>query len=122
MVGLLQGPPPHRGDPAPPLPKVVDAVDLGDGTGAVGKGCFRLLFTVATIADADLVVRWRPTLRPLAVVEAGWACFDVLSAHEERAHAALWPTFLAAKAVGHRVQFKRARLFVNGIRVIPPAA
>ena len=95
----------------------MDAVDLGEG-----KGCFRVLFTVATTADADLVVRWRPTLRPLAVVEAGWACFDVLSAHEERAHAALWPTFLAAKAAGHRVQFKRARLFVNGIRVIPPAA
>ena len=46
----------------------------------------------------------------------------MLSAHEERAHAALWPTFLAAKAAGDRVQFKRARLFVNGIRVIPPAA
>ena len=103
---------------------MVDAVYLDAGADAVrwrtaaGKECHRILFTVATTADADLVVRWRPALRQQP---AGWACFDVLSAHEERAHAALWPTFLAAKAAGHRVQFKRARLFVNGIRVIPPA-
>ena len=87
---------------------------------AAGKECQRILFTVVT--TADLVVRWCPACMHYGrAATQGWPCFDGLSAHEERAHAALWPTFLAAKAAGHRVQFKRARLFVNGIRVIPPA-
>ena len=55
--------------------------------------------------------------RSWGVVVRALTCFR----HMRRGHAALWPTFLAAKAAGHWVQFNRARLFVNGIRVVPPA-
>jgi hypothetical protein len=47
--------------------------------------------------------------------------FDVLSDNEEAQHRALWPAFLAAKAAGKKPQFQRARLMINGERVLAPA-
>ncbi|KAG1653853.1 hypothetical protein FOA52_009083 [Chlamydomonas sp. UWO 241] len=77
-------------------------------------GVLRVLFTVASDAVADTVVRSRRNLRdvdPSAVV------FDALSDREEAQHRALWPAFLAAKAAGKPAQFHRARLVVDGERL-----
>ncbi|KAG1670199.1 hypothetical protein FOA52_014975 [Chlamydomonas sp. UWO 241] len=87
----------------------------GIGVEPRGGGVLRVLFTVASGAVADTVVRWRWKLRQARV-----AVFDVLSDHEEARHRALWPAFLAAKAAGKRAQFHRARLVVDGERVAAP--
>ncbi|KAG1678180.1 hypothetical protein FOA52_016117 [Chlamydomonas sp. UWO 241] len=81
-------------------------------------GVLRVLFTVASDAVADTVVRSRRNLRD---VDPSAAVFDVLSDREEAQHRALWPAFLAAKAAGKRAQFHRARLVVDGERVPAPA-
>ncbi|KAG1663280.1 hypothetical protein FOA52_006321 [Chlamydomonas sp. UWO 241] len=81
-------------------------------------GVLRVLFTVASDAVADTVVRSRRNLRD---VDPSAAVFDVLSDREEAQHQALWPAFLAAKAAGKRAQFHRARLIVDGERVPAPA-
>ncbi|KAG1658878.1 hypothetical protein FOA52_000666 [Chlamydomonas sp. UWO 241] len=60
-------------------------------------GVLRVLFTVASDAVADTVVRSR---RNLHDVDPSAAVFDVLSDREEAQHRALWPAFLAAKAAG----------------------
>ncbi|KAG1660298.1 hypothetical protein FOA52_003319 [Chlamydomonas sp. UWO 241] len=73
-------------------------------------GVLRVLFTVASDAVADTVVRSRRNLRD---VDPSAAVFDVLSDREEAQHRALWPAFLAAKAAGKRAQFHRARLVVD---------
>ncbi|KAG1666897.1 hypothetical protein FOA52_013531 [Chlamydomonas sp. UWO 241] len=88
----------------------------GIGVEPRGAGVLRVLFTVASGAVADTVVRWRWKLRQTQV-----AVFDVLSDREEARHRALWPAFLAAKAAGKRAQFHRARLVVDGERVPAPA-
>ncbi|KAG1675506.1 hypothetical protein FOA52_001805 [Chlamydomonas sp. UWO 241] len=62
-------------------------------------GVLRVLFTVASDAVADTVVRSRRNLRD---VDPSAAVFDVLSDREEAQHRALWPAFLAAKAAGKR--------------------
>ncbi|KAG1664367.1 hypothetical protein FOA52_004700 [Chlamydomonas sp. UWO 241] len=62
-------------------------------------GVLRVLFTVASYAVADTVVRSRRNLRD---VDPSAAVFDVLSDREEAQHRALWPAFLAAKAAGKR--------------------
>ncbi|KAG1660242.1 hypothetical protein FOA52_007639 [Chlamydomonas sp. UWO 241] len=76
-------------------------------------GVLRVLFTVASDAVADTVVRSR---RNLCGVDPSAAVFDVLSDREEAQHRALWPAFFAAKAAGKRAQFHRARLVVDGER------
>ncbi|KAG1679013.1 hypothetical protein FOA52_013077 [Chlamydomonas sp. UWO 241] len=76
-------------------------------------GVLRVLFTVASDAVADTVVRSRRNLRD---VDPSAAVFDVLSDREEAQHRALWPALLAAKAAGKRAQFHRARLVVDGER------
>ncbi|KAG1665673.1 hypothetical protein FOA52_005463 [Chlamydomonas sp. UWO 241] len=81
-------------------------------------GVLHVLFTVASDAVADTVVRSRRNLRD---VDPSAAVFDVLSDREEAQHRALWPAFLAAKAAGKRAQFHRARLVVDGERVPAPA-
>ncbi|KAG1670296.1 hypothetical protein FOA52_003646 [Chlamydomonas sp. UWO 241] len=68
-------------------------------------GVLRVLFTVASDAVADTVVRSRRNLRD---VDPSAAVFDVLSDREEAQHRALGPAFLAAKAAGKRAQFHRA--------------
>ncbi|KAG1678640.1 hypothetical protein FOA52_012647 [Chlamydomonas sp. UWO 241] len=89
----------------------------GIGVEPRGGGVLRVLFTVASGAVADTVVRWRWKLRQTQV-----AVFDVLSDREEARHRALWPAFLAAKAAGKRAQFHRARLVVDGERAVADAA
>ncbi|KAG1664509.1 hypothetical protein FOA52_007773 [Chlamydomonas sp. UWO 241] len=83
----------------------------GIGVEPRGGGVLRVLFTVASGAVADTVVRWRWKLRQTQV-----AVFDVLSDREEARHRALWPAFLAAKAAGKRAQCHRAHLVVDGER------
>ncbi|KAG1675313.1 hypothetical protein FOA52_015987 [Chlamydomonas sp. UWO 241] len=85
----------------------------GIGVEPRGGGVMRVLFTVASDAVADTVVRWRHELRRCV---ASTAVFDVLSDREEAQHQALWPAFLAAKAAGKRAQFHRVRLVVDGER------
>ncbi|KAG1667991.1 hypothetical protein FOA52_000635 [Chlamydomonas sp. UWO 241] len=89
----------------------------GIGVEPRGGGVLRVLFTVASDAVADTVVRWRHELRRCV---DSTAVFDVLSDREEAQHQALWPAFLAAKVAGKRAQFHRARL-VDGERVPAPA-
>ncbi|KAG1659304.1 hypothetical protein FOA52_003660 [Chlamydomonas sp. UWO 241] len=86
----------------------------GIGVEPRGGGVLRVLFTVASDAVADTVVRWRHELRRCV---DSTAAFDVLSDREEAQHQALWPAFLAAKVAGKRAQFHRARLVVDGERV-----
>ncbi|KAG1654471.1 hypothetical protein FOA52_006073 [Chlamydomonas sp. UWO 241] len=90
----------------------------GIGVEPRGGGVLRVLFTVASDAVADTVVRWRHELRRCV---DSTAVFDVLSAREEAQHQALWPAFLAAKVAGKRAQFHRARLVVDGERPNRPA-
>ncbi|KAG1662432.1 hypothetical protein FOA52_004013 [Chlamydomonas sp. UWO 241] len=90
----------------------------GIGVEPRGGGVLRVLFTVASDAVADTVVRWRHELRHCV---DSTAVFDVLSDREEAQHQALWPAFLAAKVAGKRAQFHRARLVVDGERVPAPA-
>ncbi|KAG1675746.1 hypothetical protein FOA52_012402 [Chlamydomonas sp. UWO 241] len=85
----------------------------GIGVEPCGGGVLRVLFTVASDAVADTVVRWRHELRRCV---DSTAVFDVLSDREEAQHQALWPAFLAAKVAGKRAQFHRARLVVDGER------
>ncbi|KAG1667729.1 hypothetical protein FOA52_016168 [Chlamydomonas sp. UWO 241] len=87
----------------------------GIGVEPRGGGVLRVLFTVASDAVADTVVRWRHELRRCV---DSTAVFDVLSDREEAQHQALWPAFLAAKVAGKRAQFHRARLVVDGERVV----
>jgi hypothetical protein len=89
----------------------------GLGVEPRGGGVLRVLFTVASDAMADTIVRGRCKLHD---VEPSVAVFDVLSDREEARHQALWPAFLAAKAAGKRAQFHRARLVVDGERVDAP--
>ncbi|KAG1671650.1 hypothetical protein FOA52_006881 [Chlamydomonas sp. UWO 241] len=88
----------------------------GIGVEPRGGGVLRVLFTVASDAVADTVVRWRHELRRCV---DSTAVFDVLSDREEAQHQALWPAFLAAKVAGKRAQFHRARLVVDGERMLP---
>ncbi|KAG1680809.1 hypothetical protein FOA52_008142 [Chlamydomonas sp. UWO 241] len=84
----------------------------GIGVEPRGGGVLRVLFTVASGAVADTVVRWRWKL-PVPQRQTQVAVFDVLSDREEARHRALWPAFLAAKAAGKRAQFHHARLVVT---------
>ena len=68
----------------------------------------RFFFRVERLADADLVVRHRHVLKGSELV-----IFDELSSAERTSHQALGPSVTAARSLGLKVQFKRARLFVT---------
>ncbi|KAG1668579.1 hypothetical protein FOA52_007313 [Chlamydomonas sp. UWO 241] len=87
----------------------------GIGVEPCGGAVLRVLFTVASDAVADTVVRWR---HELCRCVDSTAVFDVHSDREDAQHQALWPAFLAAKVAGKRAQFHRARLVVDGERSI----
>jgi hypothetical protein len=87
---------------------VIDALRLGPATAP------RMLLTVASLADADAVVQHRHLLKG-----SGFTLFDVLSPEEHRQHARLWPRFVEARSRGLPAQFHRARLVVDGARVLP---
>lgn len=70
----------------------------------------RFLFTVATLEQADTLVRGRGR----ALAGSGVVLSEVLTAAETALHRQLWPAFLRLQQAGHKVQFRRARLFVDG--------
>jgi hypothetical protein len=83
---------------------VVDSVRLGSAAAP------RFQFKVASLEQADVLVRGRGK----AFAGAGVMLSEVLSAREAALHKQLYPDFLRLKAAGRRVQFRRARLFVDG--------
>ena len=83
---------------------VVDSVRLGSAASP------RFQFKVASLEQADVLVRGRGK----AFAGAGVMLSEVLSAREAALHKQLYPDFLRLKAAGRRVQFRRARLFVDG--------
>jgi hypothetical protein len=91
---------------------ITDASRIGDQS-----RFSRVYITVATLEEADLLVRLRCHLRG-----SGISVFDVLSPVERRLHQQLWPLFLEAKSTGAQAQFQRARLMVNGQQVFPQRA
>ena len=84
--------------------QVVDVVRLG----SVERPRFQ--FKVASLEQADTLVRGRGR----ALAGTGVVLSEVLTASEVARHKQLWPTFLRLQRAGHKVQFKRARLFVDG--------
>lgn len=94
-----------------PAVAVVDAVRTGPAAAP------RIFFSVGSLAAADALVRARCALKG-----SGYVLMEVLSPEEQREHRQLWPLFLAARAKGQRAQFSRARLVVDGVRVLPPRA
>jgi hypothetical protein len=84
--------------------EVVDAVRLGPTSAP------RYQFKVATLAQADTLVRGRGK----ALAGSGVVLSEVLSAAEAARHTQYWADFLRFKQAGHKVQFRRARLFVDG--------
>ena len=83
---------------------VVDAVRLGPAASP------RFQFKVATVEQADTLIRGRGK----AFAGSGVVLSEVLSPAETALHTQMYPDFLRLKAAGHRVQFRRARLFVDG--------
>ena len=83
---------------------VVDAVRHGPAADP------RFQFKVATHEQADTLVRGRGK----AFAGSGIVLSEVLSTAETARHKQLYPDFLRLQAAGHRVQFRRARLFVDG--------
>ena len=83
---------------------VVDAVHVGPAATA------RFQFRVATVEWADTLVRGRGK----AFAGSGVVLSKVLTAAESALHKQHYPDFLHLKDAGHRVQFHRARLFVDG--------
>ncbi|KAG1673441.1 hypothetical protein FOA52_002206 [Chlamydomonas sp. UWO 241] len=90
----------------------------GIGVEPRGGGVLRVLFTVASDAVADTVVRWRHELRRCV---DSTAVFDVLSDREEAQHQALWPAFLAAKFFALTVLGSAAAGFVIATGSVLPA-
>ena len=88
---------------------IVDAYPLGRTlpTDSPSKR-LRFSFRVERLADADLIVKHRHALKGSRLV-----IFDELSSAERASHQALWPSFTAARSLGLKAQFKRARLFVT---------
>jgi hypothetical protein len=77
-------------------------------------------FEVATLEQADLLVRARHRLKlDPASGQPAFTLHEVLTAEERAMHAQLWPRFLAAKAAGLPAQFCRARLYVQRKEVRP---
>ena len=89
---------------------IVDAYPLGRvlPTDPPPSKRHRFFFRVERLADAELVVRHRHTLKGSDLV-----IFDELSSAERISHQALWPSFTAARRLGLKAQFKRARLFIT---------
>ncbi|KAG1653344.1 hypothetical protein FOA52_008467 [Chlamydomonas sp. UWO 241] len=95
--------------------QVVDANFLGARPDSTG-GAARILFTVGSADVAD-AVRSRCGLKG-----SGSSIFEALSDRERAQHKALWPAYEAARASGQKAQFRRARLFVDGLPVPAPAS
>ena len=83
---------------------VVDAVRLGPASAP------RYQFKVAAVAQADILVRGRGK----ALAGSGVVLSELLSAAEAARHTQYYGDFLRFKQAGRKVQFRRARLFVDG--------
>jgi hypothetical protein len=88
---------------------VTDAIRVGDQAPAS-----RIYMTVGSLEQAELLVQNRCCLKG-----KGLTVFDVLNPVETRIHRQLWPVFKAAVAAGKRAQFSRAKLVVDGVRILP---
>jgi hypothetical protein len=75
-------------------------------------GAFRFYVEVALLEEAEQLVSARCRLKG-----TGYTLFDALSLDEAHDHKLLWPQFIVAQQQGKRAQFKRAALFVDGVRV-----
>lgn len=87
---------------------VVEVLPMRPPRGSQPDASRRYMVHVASLASADALVHARHKLKgvPLAIL-------DVLSPEERLVHQQLWPTFIAARALGLHAQFQRARLFVT---------
>ena len=92
--------------------QVVDVVRLGLAERP------RFQFRVATLEQADALVRGRGK----ALAGSGIVLSEVLSPAEAERHKQLYPDFLRLREAGHKVQFRRARLFVDGLLFRRPDA
>jgi hypothetical protein len=77
-------------------------------------GAARILFTVGSANVADAVVRSRCGLKG-----SGRTISEALSDSEQAQHNPLWPVYKAALLAGQKPQFRRARLFVDGLLYVP---
>ena len=83
---------------------VVDAVRLGPAASP------RIQFKVVTVEQADTLIRGRGK----AFAKSGVVLSEVLSAKERALHEQMFPHFLRLRDAGEKVQFRTARLFVDG--------
>ena len=86
---------------------LVDAVRLGP------QAAPRVFITVGSLAQAEVLVQYRHLFKG-----SGFTVWDMLSPVEQVLHAKLWPSFREAVALGKKAQFHRARLMVEGVRVL----
>jgi predicted kinase len=78
---------------------------------------YRYFITVGSLCEAADIVHDRCQLKGTQ-----YTLLDVLTVVEQAAHDLLWPRFIEARAQpGHKAQFNRARLFVDGKEVLPAA-
>ena len=73
----------------------------------------RVLITVGSLAQAEELVQYRHLFKG-----SGYTVWDMLSPVEQVLHSKLWPRFKEAVALGKKAQFHRARLMVEGVRVL----
>jgi hypothetical protein len=96
--------------------RVISQVEGGDGVvvvdaARVGPAASpRFHFKIATVEQAEILIRGRGK----ALAGSGIVLSEVLSAAEAERHKQLYPDFLRLQEAGHKVQFRRARLFVDG--------
>ena len=74
-------------------------------------------FEVATLVQADAIVRYRHRLKAVTPVGDKYVICDVLTPEEAETHSKLFPIFLEAIRAGRKAQFNRAFLRVDGIPV-----
>jgi hypothetical protein len=96
---------------------VVDCVPMRPRQLRSGATVHRYFITVGSLYEAADIVHSRHLLK-----DTGYTLHDVLTEVEQAAHDRLWPRFIEARAQpGHKAQFNRARLFVDGKEVLPAA-
>ena len=72
-------------------------------------------FEVATLVQADAIVRYRHRLKALNTVGERFVIRDVLTPEEAETHSKLFPIFLEAIRAGRKAQFNRAFLRVDSV-------
>ena len=93
---------------------LVDTARLASKTLEDGSCLARFLLFVGTLEEAESLVSARCALKGSA-----FCLHDVLSPEEHLVHNTLWPRFTKAQRQGIPAQFRRARLFVSGVEVLP---